>query len=370
MSSREMLAALLEKADIRIGGDRPWDITVHNDALYQHVFQSGTLGAGEAYMDGWWDCDALDVMFYKAISARLEESFEHTIPARLLTLYQSIFNMQDMRHSHDVADTHYNFDNAMFAQMLGPSMNYSCGYWRNAKNLAEAEEAKMDLICRKLDLGPGMTVLDIGCGWGSLARYMAEKYQARPTGVSLAEEQIAYAREHDRSGSVQWVLSDYRLVAGQFDRIVSVGMFEHVGCKNYASFMETAHRLLKPEGLFLLHTIGANHQKKAADPWINKYIFPHGVLPSGESMFRAFSDLFIMEDWQNFGADYDTTLMAWEHNFSRGLAEGKFMVSDRIRRMFRYYLLSCAGAFRARDLQLWQLVLSPRGVPGGYHSVR
>lgn len=370
MDAREKIATLLEYADIRINGTRPWDITVHNDGLFKEVIHKGTLGAGEAYMNGWWDCDALDEMFFKAIKAHLEKGVNKNLPAFALSLYQSIFNLQTRGRSAQVAETHYNFDNAMFECMLGPTMNYSCGYWREADNLDSAQEAKMDLIARKLYLEPGMTVLDIGCGWGSLARWLSEKYKAKVTAITVSSEQAAWARERDKKGEITWILDDYRNLEGSFDRIVSVGMFEHVGYKNYPEFMNKTRRLLKDDGLFLLHSIGANYQRHGTDPWINKYIFPNGMIPSEENVTKAFSNIYIMEDWQNFGAYYDRTLVAWNERFEKGFEEGKFHAPDRSRRMFRYYLLSCAGAFRARDLQLWQIVLSPKGVAGGYVSVR
>lgn len=371
MNARNILSSILEKADIRLNGDRPWDVRIHNDALYGRILKSGTLGLGEAYMEGWWDCDEMDVMFYKAIRAHLDDRFSSSpLPAQALKIWQSLFNLQSRKRSFEVAEKHYNFDNSMFEYMLGPSMNYSCAYWRNADNLDDAQMAKMDLICRKLKLEPGMTVLDIGCGWGALARYMKDKYDVRVSGISVSSEQIAYAREHDPENSIRWILDDYRALDEQYDRVVSVGMFEHVGYKNYNEFMRKVHQLLKKNGLFLLHTIGANHQRKGTDPWINKYIFPNGMLPSEENLTKSFADLFIMEDWQNFGADYDRTLMAWAQRLQEGHEQKKFSITEEARRMFRYYLLSCAGAFRARDIQLWQLVLSPEGVPGGYRSER
>ncbi len=370
MAARKNISNLLEYADIRLDGVRPWDIRVHNDELFNAVVHKGTLGAGEAYMDGWWDCDALDEMFCKAIQAHLEQRFSHNLSAAALKIYNTLFNLQSRKRAWQVAETHYNFDNAMFECMLGPTMNYSCGYWAAADNLDEAQEAKMDLIARKLHLEPGMKVLDIGCGWGSLARWLAEKYGANVAAITVSREQFAWATERDREGRVNWILEDYRNLEGRFDRIVSVGMFEHVGCRNYREFMEITRRLLESDGLFLLHTIGSNYQKAGADPWINKYIFPNGMIPSEENVTRAFGKLYVMEDWQNFGAYYDKTLMAWEKRFENGYRAGAFKTTERARRMFRYYLLSCAGAFRARDLQLWQLVLSPRGVPGGYISVR
>ncbi len=370
MDAKTMVTSMLAVADIRIGGDRPWDIQVHNPDLYQRVLRQGTLGTGESYMEGWWDCDQLDVMFCRAIRAHLEAKIHNNLPVFALMAAQTLFNLQSVARATMVAEQHYNMDNAMFARMLGPTMNYSCGYWKDASTLDEAQNNKMELICRKLDLKEGMSVLDIGCGWGGLSLYMAEHYGAKVTAVTVSTEQFAYAREHDTEHKVNWLLEDYRSIKGRFDRIVSVGMFEHVGRKNYGVFMDTTHTLLDPSGLFLLHTIGSSTRKTGTDPWINKYIFPNGMLPSPVCIGKAIMGRYVMEDWHNFGADYDKTLMAWHQRFEEGYAEGAFQCSERVRRMYRYYLLSCAGAFRARDIQLWQIVLSPQGVEGGYCCAR
>ena len=370
MDAKTMVTSMLAVADIRIGGDRPWDIQVHNPDLYQRVLRQGTLGTGESYMEGWWDCDQLDVMFCRAIRAHLEAKIHNNLPVFAIMAAQTLFNLQSVARATMVAEQHYNMDNAMFARMLGPTMNYSCGYWKDASTLDEAQNNKMELICRKLDLKEGMSVLDIGCGWGGLSLSMAEHYGAKVTAVTVSTEQFAYAREHDTEHKVNWLLEDYRSIKGRFDRIVSVGMFEHVGRKNYGVFMDTTHTLLDPSGLFLLHTIGSSTRKTGTDPWINKYIFPNGMLPSPVCIGKAIMGRYVMEDWHNFGADYDKTLMAWHQRFEEGYAEGAFQCSERVRRMYRYYLLSCAGAFRARDIQLWQIVLSPQGVEGGYCCAR
>ena len=176
---------MLAEADIRVGGDRPWDIRVHNEGLYKRVLREGTLGAGEAYLEGWWDCDQLDVMFCKALHAHLEDKVRRNLPNALIVASQLLFNLQSVARAPMVAEQHYNTDNAMFARMLGPTMNYSCGYWKDAETLDEAQRNKMNLICRKLDLKEGMSVLDIGCGWGGLSLYMAKEYGVKVTGATV-----------------------------------------------------------------------------------------------------------------------------------------------------------------------------------------
>lgn len=364
--TESVIKEMLAKIDVQINGSRPWDIQIHNHRLWDRVIHQGSLGLGEAYMESWWDCQALDQLFCRIMRGDLEKHFRLTLPVLLGIAAYALRNLQSIARARMVARGHYDFDNDMFEAMLDPFMQYSCGYWEHADSLERAQQDKMELICRKLQLKPGMRVLDIGCGWGGLGRYMAQHYGVHVTGVTVSWAQAQYAESHSQGLDVEWLLKDYRSLIGKYERIVSVGMFEHVGHKNYAVFMDSAHHLLREDGLFLLHTIGANQKRLSVDPWIEKYIFRNGILPSIAEIGNAIAGRFVMEDWHNFGADYDKTLMAWAENFKRGREVGKFSCSESVFRMFRYYLLSCAGAFRARDLQLWQIVLSPHGAVGGY----
>ena len=185
-----------------------------------------------------------------------------------------LFNYQSKARAFQIGEHHYDLGNDLFEKMLDKRMIYSCGYWKNAKTLDEAQEAKLDLICRKLYLKPGMKVLDIGCGWGGFAFFAAEKYGVEVVGVSVSKEQIAYAEAKRGKLPVTFLLQDYRDITGSFDRVVSVGMFEHVGYKNYTEFMTVVNRCMKDDGLCLLHTIGATITSFHPDPWIQKYIFP------------------------------------------------------------------------------------------------
>ena len=254
--------------------------------------------------------------------------------------------------------------------MLDKRLTYTCGYWRTANNLDEAQEAKLDLVCRKLGLKSGQSVLDIGGGWGSFAKFAAEKYGAKVTVVTVSKEQVELGQKLCAGWPVTFLLQDYREVKGKFDQIVSLGMIEHVGYKNYRTYMEVAERCLAADGLFLLHTIGGNESAKSTEPWIAKYIFPNSMLPSIKQLGQSIEGLFVMEDWENFSAYYEPTLMAWFANFDRHWPELKDKYGDRFYRLWKYYLLSCAGSFRARKNQLWQIVLSKQGVPGGYKSIR
>ncbi|MFZ9406570.1 MAG: cyclopropane fatty acyl phospholipid synthase [Burkholderiaceae bacterium] len=376
--SREPIKALaaaqrlLDIADVRIQGDRPWDLQIHHPDTLVRILSRGSLGLGESYMDGWWDCDQLDEFFARVLHAKLDEQVSGARMA-WLALRARLFNLQTERRAWQVGREHYDLGNELFEGMLDPFMAYSCGYWAQATTLDDAQEAKLDLVCRKLGLKPGMTLLDIGCGWGSLMRFAAKHYGVQCTGLTISREQADWGKARARELPVQFELTDYRSFnthgEQRFDRIASIGMFEHVGHKNYSAYFACARRSLSEDGLFLLHTIGKNRSGASIDPWTEKYIFPNGALPSVTELAEASEPMFVLEDWHNFGADYDRTLMAWHERFEVLWPSLKDRYGDRFGRMWRYYLLSCAGTFRARSNQLWQVVLSPRGVGGGYRRV-
>ncbi|MHB0865744.1 MAG: cyclopropane fatty acyl phospholipid synthase [Minisyncoccota bacterium] len=369
-SARAFVEDLLKKADVKIGGSRPQDITVHDERLFGRVIRHGTLGLGEAYMDGQWDANSLDTFIATVLRAGLDKEFKLTISSVAAITKAFLLNLQSPSRAFRVGEAHYDLGNDLYEAMLDKGLVYTCGYWADAKNLDEAQEAKLDLVCRKIGLKKGDRVLDIGCGWGSFAKYAAEKYGASVVGITVSKEQAALAQERCAGLPVEIHVQDYRDVDETFDHIVSLGMFEHVGVKNYRTYFETARRCLKPDGLFLLHTIGGNVSRLTSDPWITKYIFPGGVIPSAAQIANASEGLFVMEDWHNFGTDYDRTLMAWFKNFDAAWPTLREKYGDRFYRMWKYYLLTSAGAFRARETQLWQIVLSPSGVPGGYRSIR
>lgn len=369
-TSKELAQSILEQADIHVNGMRPWDMLVYNEKLYDRILSQGSLGLGEAYVDGWWDSHALDDFFFRVLRVELYNKVSWTWPWLWAYLKAQLMNLQSKTRAFEVGERHYDLGDDLFKAMLDKRMIYSCGYWKNASTLDEAQEHKLELICQKLDLKPGMKVLDIGCGWGGLARYMAEKYGVIVRGITVSKEQVHTAQEHCKGLPVEIKLQDYRDIGDTFDRIVSVGMFEHVGYKNYKTFMELIHKALKDKGLFLLHTIGGNMSTTVPDPWVEKYIFPNSLIPSIAQVGAALEGLFVMEDWHNFGADYDKTLMSWYENFDKNWPALKNTYGDKFYRIWKYYLLSCAGLFRARGAQLWQIVLSKKGVLGGYQSIR
>lgn len=367
-SLQSYLRELLAHADIVIGGDRPWDMQLNAPGVPERIFASGSLGLGESYMDGAWEVQDLDEFIHRLLRARLHEKVR---PTRVLLhcLKARLLNRQTVARAKQVGEQHYDLGNDFYSAMLDRRMTYTCGYWKGATTLDEAQEAKLDLICRKLQLEPGMRVLDIGCGWGSFMAYASEHYGVECVGVTISREQAELARSAYPHLPLEFRLQDYRDVNERFDRVVSVGMFEHVGEKNYRTYMEVAERCLNRHGLFLLHTIGSNHRSHGNDPWVDKYIFPNGELPSVGQIGDAVDDLFVVEDLHNFGPDYDRTLMAWCRNFEAAWPRFADRLGDRFFRMWRYYLLSCAGAFRAREIQLWQWVLSKGGTRDVYPRV-
>lgn len=367
--SRRKVEKLLSYADIRIDGDQPWDIHVRNNHFYTRLIAQGSLALGESYMEGWWDCECLDQFFYKILSAELDSKVK--VYKEMFNILKSkLINYQKVSRAFDIGRQHYDIGNNLYRHMLDRRMLYSCGYWKEASTLDEAQEAKLDLIFRKLDLQPGMKVLDIGCGWGGAARFAVERYGVEVVGITVSEEQLRLGRKTCKGLPVDLRFQDYRSLKEKFDRIFSIGMFEHVGYKNYRSYFKVAKKCLKEGGMFLLHTIGNNRTVTKTDPWISCYIFPHSLIPSAKQITDACESLFVLEDWHNFGVDYDKTLMAWYRNFDDRWNDIKQDYDEIFYRMWKYYLLSCAGSFRARKNQLWQIVLSDRGVPGVYQSVR
>lgn len=368
---RDKTQALLDLADVRIDGGRPWDLHVHDERVFARAFAHGSLGLGEAYMEGWWDADDLDGFFFRVLGTHLDDHLRNLDTLRT-HLRARFINLQRGRRAFRIGKAHYDIGNDLFSAMLGKRLVYSCGYWKDAANLDDAQAAKLDLVCRKLRLEPGMRILDIGCGWGEALKYAAEHYGVSGVGVTVSEQQAEFARELCKGLPIEIRLQDYHELAEPFDAVYSIGMFEHVGWKNYRAYFEVCKRCLKDDGLSVLHCIGVNSEPSRPDPWIEKYIFPNSMVPAASQVAPALEGLFVVEDWHNFGADYDKTLMAWRGNFDAAwpalVRNPRY--DERFRRMWRYYLSGSAATFRARRDQLWQLTLSPHGVPGGYRVPR
>jgi cyclopropane-fatty-acyl-phospholipid synthase len=367
--AEKKIKEILDIAKIKINGNNPEDIIIHNPIIYSKIFSNGSLALGEEYMDQTWEAQKLDYFFNRILSVNFKNKFNPLsfIPYIFIS---KIFNFQTKSKSRIVGEKHYDMGNELYEAMLDKKMIYTCGYWKDSANLDEAQENKLELVCKKIGLKPDEKILDIGCGWGGFAKYAAEKYGARVTGVTISKEQAELARQKTKGLPVKIKLQDYRDVNEKFNHVISLGMFEHVGPKNYKQFFQKVNLILKDDGLFLLHTIGGNTSKTHTDPWIHKYIFPNGVLPSIAQIGNATEDLFVMEDWHNFGLDYDKTLMAWFENFDKNWENLKHNYDDKFYRMWEYYLKSCAGTFRAKKINLWQIVFSKKGSKIEYQSIR
>ena len=369
--SKKTIEKLFKDADVKINGNRPWDIQVKNEDFYSRILASGSLALGESYMDGWWECQAIDELTKKLLVARLDKKIKTSASFWWPLIKARVFNQQKKAKAYEVGRKHYDIGNELYKLMLDKSLNYSCGYWRRAKTLDQAQIDKMDLICKKLELRSGMTLLDIGCGWGSLAKFVTQNYKVKVVGITISKEQAELARELTKDLDIEIRLQDYRGLNEKFDRIISIGMFEHVGPKNYRTYMKVVNRCLKDDGMFLLQTIGTNTPKKVGDRWFNKYIFPNAVLPSPKQIINASEGLLVLEDWHNFGEDYDKTLMAWHKNSNKNWNKIKKNYDERFKRMWNYYLLASAGAFRVGKNQLWQIVFRKIGsMKVGYKSIR
>lgn len=364
--------AIFAKADIKINGERDWDIIVNNPKLWQRILLHGTLGLGEAYMEGWFEVRKLDEFFYHLARFGVGRGYQSKSPYGItLKTINHLFNSQTIKHAFRVGEQHYNIGNDLYSLMLGETMAYTCGYWKNANSLDEAQINKFRLIADKLQLKSGMRVLDIGCGFGTTMAYLAREFGVEVVGVTISTEQARYINDNFKDLPIKAICQDYRhIVDGDFDRIYSIGMFEHVGYKNYPDYMQVCRRLLRPDGLMLLHTIGNDISVKSGNDWVIKYIFPNSMIPSLTQICSSIEHLFIVEDVQNFGAYYDQTLMAWHANFTKNWQNLSNQYDETFYRMWCYYLLFFAGVFRARYLQLFQIVLSPNGIKGGYNAPR
>jgi len=348
---------------VAIDGKQPQDMQVRDERLFTRVLREKNLGLGQAFMDGWWDCPRLDEFFARVLKSGLEERIRGAWRHWMRHLPGILFNLQSRSRSRMIAEHHYDLDNDLFLSFLDPYNQYSCAYFKDNDDLEQAQRRKLELICQKIGLEETDHVLDIGCGWGGFAKYAVEHYGCKVTAVNISKEQLRYARDFCRNMPVDFLECDYRDIRGAFKKIVSVGMYEHVGAKNYRAFMQVIHDTIMDDGIFLLQTIGANESRRTLDPWINKYIFPNSMLPSVARISRSVEGLFVIEDIHNLGPHYDKTLMAWHRRFQNAWPELMKKFDERFKRMWEYYLLSCAGAFRARHIQIWQIVFTKYGTP-------
>lgn len=367
---RAAIESLAAGAGVTINGTEPYDIAVHHCDFFSRILKQGSLGFGESYVEGWWDCNELDTLFYKLFTAGIEKRIKINRHLLFLSAKAKLLNLQTRSRARNAIRHHYDIGNSLYEKMLDPLMMYSCAYWKNAAGLNQAQEQKLRLICEKLNLKPGHRVLDIGCGWGGFAYYAAKNYGVDVVGITISQEQKKTAMERCVGLKAEIRFQDYRDIREKFDRIVSIGMLEHVGHKNYKEFINLICRSLTQDGICLLHFIGSNDTNVHIDPWIHKYIFPNGSIPSISQISRAIEGKLILEDSHNIGPHYDYTLMSWKENFKNSWQALSSHYDASFYRMWNYYLSCSAASFRSRRLNLWQIVLTRPGMCLPYESVR
>jgi cyclopropane-fatty-acyl-phospholipid synthase len=369
--------------DIEINGNKKHDIKIKDPkCLYKIALGDPELTVGETYMDDEWDSEDLEGTLNAIYTSKALSNFDNK--TNFYKLFTKLFNMQNITRSKHVGTQHYDIGNDLYEAFLDSNMQYSCGYWKNANNLEEAQHNKLDLLCRKLDLtnsNESIKILDVGCGFGGLAKFISDKYKDKNieiTGLSISKEQIKYAEDKFNANDnginksrINILFKDYRDFCNdkdnykKFDRVISVGMFEHVGHKNYDVYFKCIHNVLKDDGLFVLHTIGNGKSVTYANRWIDKYIFPNGMLPSITQIGSAIEGKFVMEDWSNFGDYYADTLQVWlERSEKFFQTTTNPIYTERFQRMWKLYIISSKVNFRTRNIHLWQLVLSPKGIKG------
>ena len=363
---------LTSQIGIDIDGPKPTDLQVKDPRFFRRVLAEGSLGLGESYMDGWWDVEDLLAMNAIIANSDIRDRVKASLPMILHSLRARFTNIQTKRNAAVPAKDHYDLTIDAYRSMTDSWHALSCGYWKDADNLQDAQEAKLDLICRKIDLKPTDRVLDIGCGLGSFTRWAAEKVGCEVVAINVSSGHVDFVREKTQGLPVTVHHCDYRetdvfLSDGPFDKVVSVEMFEHVGYRNHKTYMQVVYDALKDGGLFCCQTAGNDDNVFQNDPWFQKYIFPNAVVPSVEQIGRAIAGKLVLEDWHNFGPDYVDTCYAWFEQFDRNWEGSK---DDRFYRMWKYWVLAVGGAFQVRRRQLWQIVVSKGGVQGGYTTVR
>lgn len=362
--ARQVCCELLASAGIGVDGQDAWDVTIHDERVWARLLRDGTLGAGEAYVGGWWDSRALDETIHRLQAVKVVDALRDNWRMVPQLLKARVLNLQSPRRAFDNGQYHYDIGNDLYEAMLDRRLLYTCALWSTgARTLDEAQEAKLELVCKKIGLRAGMRVLDLGCGWGGFAAYAAERHGVEVVGLTVSHEQVRFAKERYAHLPVDIRLDDYRHASGSYDAVVSIGLMEHVGPKNYRGYMELVDRCLAPGGVAFIHTIAGNRARAHIDPWFDKYVFPGSALPSLGQLVLAMEGIFIPEDVHNLGEDYDRTLMVWFERFDAAWPHLRARYDERFYRLWKFYLLASAGSFRARAQQLFQIVMTRRGTP-------
>jgi cyclopropane-fatty-acyl-phospholipid synthase len=353
----------------QVGSALPLHLIIHNPDTCDRLLAFGTLGFCEAYMDGWWNeandnlVELIGLFHRSNVYAKARNRITIALALKIITQRLQTVPIL-IQNSRKNVQHHYDLGNDFYQQFLDPTMTYSCGYQRQeTDSLEQMQRQKYELICRKLALQPGESLIDIGCGWGGMLIYAAEHYGISGTGVTLSEPQAKLAREYIKqrglSDQLKIIIADYREVQGQYDKFVSIGMFEHVGKGNFATFMQKIFQLLTPNGIGLLHTIVTQSNERNG-AWVDKYIFPGGYAPQLHELTQnLWAAKLSVAHCENLKPHYAETMKRWAANLTTNrttIAALDPRYDERFLRMWYLYLQSFEASFRYGGLHVYQLL--------------
>jgi cyclopropane-fatty-acyl-phospholipid synthase len=364
------LKLLLAGADIEVGRSPSAEIIVHDDSFYRDVLTTGSLGLGDSYIDGKWDCEKIDELIYKILTLGIHQKLApvYNIAGEIK---RRALNLQSRERAKQVIEEHYDLPSEFYASFLDPYFQYTCARFEGTADLDKAQEIKMGNICKKLGLKAGDKVMDIGGGWGGLAHFMASNCGVEPTVVTLSKTQAEHIKR-TRGDEIKVQLCDYRDIPdelnGRFDAVTAVGILEHIGHQNYADFMGAVDRVLKPSGKLLIHTLYTPQSRPVSNAWLHKHIFPNGELAPREMIEENLSSDFEPADgpngeksteepaFEDITPNYFPTLHTWKDRLTESQKAGKINLSEREFRKWIYYFMSCAGAIKAGHMRVGQFL--------------